>query len=265
MSSASNPNSSSWSFRSKSTSLAASFASCSSRNSHACGTGWLKARNHAMAAPERPKLRTMVAAAAMGRIVQWRMRPRLLGSTMSLGRDALNSLIIALYSVSVMVPAVTDCLQMERVVLDMPVWLSSFQRGPDEPSMRPYSTASRWRWYTKRTMRLPAARRSTSETTHIVKPAPCSTRNLSTTTGGAAILFSLSLSSSPWLSLLSLARARQGATVTKAGGDTGSDIGGDSGSGRGCSHPECTRFCGPCVEGVVVVAFYGRFIGGWLW
>eukprot|EP00966_Prymnesium_polylepis_P265360 6130578-Prymnesium_polylepis.1 len=59
-----------------------------------------------MAAPERPKVRTIVAAAAMGMIVQLRMRPRLLGSTMSPGRDDLNSAMIAEYSVSVMVPAV---------------------------------------------------------------------------------------------------------------------------------------------------------------
>eukprot|EP00966_Prymnesium_polylepis_P121132 2799476-Prymnesium_polylepis.1 len=44
-----------------------------------------------MATPERPKVRTIVAAAAIGMIEQLRMRPRLEGSTMSAGRDDLNS------------------------------------------------------------------------------------------------------------------------------------------------------------------------------
>eukprot|EP00966_Prymnesium_polylepis_P113499 2624391-Prymnesium_polylepis.1 len=63
----------------------------------------------------------MVAAAAMGRIVQLQMRPRLEGSTVSVGSDALNSVMIVLYSASVMVPAVTDGLLTARVVVLIPV------------------------------------------------------------------------------------------------------------------------------------------------
>ena len=40
---------------------------------------------------------------------------------MSPGKEDLNSAMIALYSESVMVLAVTDCLLTERVVEDMPV------------------------------------------------------------------------------------------------------------------------------------------------
>eukprot|EP00966_Prymnesium_polylepis_P176853 4095531-Prymnesium_polylepis.1 len=59
------------------------------------------------------------------------------GSTMSPGREDLNSAMIALYSESVMVLAVTDCLLTERVEELIPVWFINFQIGPLEPSMRP--------------------------------------------------------------------------------------------------------------------------------
>ena len=78
-----------------------------------------------------------MAAPANGKMVQLRIRPRLLGSTMSPGKEDLNSAMIAVYSESVMVLAVTDCLLTERVVEDIPVWFMSFQIGPLEPSMRP--------------------------------------------------------------------------------------------------------------------------------
>ena len=98
-----------------------------------------------MEAAERPNERATVAAAARGSAVQHRMRPRLEGSTISDGSESLNTRMIALYSSSVMTPAETVGLEMERAVLPMPARFISFQIGPDEPSMRPKSTASRWR------------------------------------------------------------------------------------------------------------------------
>ena len=81
----------------------------------------------------------------------------------------------------------TAALLMVIVVDPMPAAFIAFQMGPELPSERPYNTVSRWRWKTKRTKRLPAARRSVSEMTGIVNPWPCSTRYRSTAIAGAAI------------------------------------------------------------------------------
>ena len=130
--------SSSCSSRTRSTSPAAALASCSSCSSHESGTGWLQARSHAMEAGERPNWRTTVAAAASGRTVQWRMRPAEEGSTTPAGMEERKSEISASYSGSVMWPAVTLCLETERVVAPMPAALRSFQTGEVEPpSERP--------------------------------------------------------------------------------------------------------------------------------
>ena len=145
-----------------------------------------------MLAGERPKVRTTVAAAAKGKIVQLRMRPSEQGSTTSAGRADLKVSMMALNSSSVTRPAVTAALLMVIVVDPMPAAFIAFQMGPELPSERPYNTVSRWRWKTKRTKRLPAARRSVSEMTGIVNPWPCSTRYRSTAIAGAAI---------SWLSL----------------------------------------------------------------
>jgi len=51
----------------------------------------------------------------------------------------------ALYSSSVMVPAVTAALLIGNVVEPIPAAFIVFQMGPLEPSERPYSTVSRWR------------------------------------------------------------------------------------------------------------------------
>eukprot|EP00966_Prymnesium_polylepis_P039649 920087-Prymnesium_polylepis.1 len=59
------------------------------------------------------------------------------------GSDDLNSAMSAAYSASVRVPDVTDALLTERAVELIPVSFSNFQIGPLEPTMRPYSTASR--------------------------------------------------------------------------------------------------------------------------
>ena len=96
-----------------------------------------------MLAPDRPKERTTLEAAARGSTVQQRMRPRLDGSTISDGSDSLNTRMIALNSSCVMMPEETVGLEMERAVLPMPARFISFQMGPDEPSMRPKRTASR--------------------------------------------------------------------------------------------------------------------------
>ena len=111
-----------------------------------------------MLAGERPNVRTTVAAAASGMIVQLRMRPSELGSTTSAGSADLNASINAAYSASVIVPAVTAALLTAMVVEPMPAAFITFQMGPELPSERPYSTVSRWRWNTKRTSRMPAAR-----------------------------------------------------------------------------------------------------------
>ena len=145
-----------------------------------------------MLAGERPKVRTTVAAAARGKIVQLRMRPSEQGSTTSAGRADLKVSMMALNSSSVMRSAATAALLTVIVVAPMPAAFIAFQMGPLEPSERPYRTVSRWRWKTKRTKRLPAARRSVSEMTGIVNPWPCSTRYRSTAIAGAAI---------SWLSL----------------------------------------------------------------
>ena len=88
----------------------------------------------------------------------------------------MNTRMMALNSSSVMTPAAMEGLETGRVVLPMPARFISFQMGPDEPSVLPKSTASRWRWKTKRMRRLPAARRSASVMTGSENPPPCSTR-----------------------------------------------------------------------------------------
>ena len=81
--------------------------------------------------------RTTVAAAAKGRMVHWRMRPREDGSTMSAGRADLKTSSNALYSASVMRLAATDALLTTRVVAPMPAVFIIFQMGPLDPSDRP--------------------------------------------------------------------------------------------------------------------------------
>ena len=70
-----------------------------------------------MEAGLRPKERTTEAAAANGRRVQHRMRPRLHGSTMSEGSDSLNTRMIALNSSCVMTPDETVGLETDSAVL----------------------------------------------------------------------------------------------------------------------------------------------------
>ena len=90
-----------------------------------------------MLAGERPKVRTTVAAAARGRMVQLRMRPNEQGSTTSAGSADLKVSINAVYSASVMVPDVTAALLTTKVVDPMPAAFITFQIGPLEPSERP--------------------------------------------------------------------------------------------------------------------------------
>ena len=58
-------------------------------------------------------------------IVQFRIRPRLDGSTTDAGRAALKVDMIAVYSSCVMVPSVTACLLIVSVVEPMPELASS--------------------------------------------------------------------------------------------------------------------------------------------
>ena len=67
-----------------------------------------------------PNVRTTVAAAARGRMVHWRMRPREEGSTTSDGRVLLKQSSNALYSPSVMRPDTTLVLLTARVVDPIP-------------------------------------------------------------------------------------------------------------------------------------------------
>ena len=82
-------------------------------------------------------MRTTVAAAASGRMVQFLMRPSELGSTTSAGSADLKDSMIALNSASVMVPAVTAALLTAMVVAPMPATFITFQMGPLDPSERP--------------------------------------------------------------------------------------------------------------------------------
>ena len=86
---------------------------------------------------ERPKVRTIEAAAATGIMVQLRMRPREEGSTMSPGRDDRNSAISAVYSASVRTPEVVDALLTGIAVDPIPDWFINFQIGPLVPSTLP--------------------------------------------------------------------------------------------------------------------------------
>ena len=79
------------------------------------------------------------------RMVQFRMRPSEQGSTMSAGNADLKASIKAVYSSSVIVPAVTAALLTTRVVDPIPAVLIAFQMGPELPSERPYNTVSKWR------------------------------------------------------------------------------------------------------------------------
>ena len=101
------------------------------------GTGWLNARNHAIEGPDRPKVRTIEAAAATGMIVQLRIRPRLAGSAMSPGMEDRNSDMSASNSAPVTIPAVVAALLISIAVEPIPAWFMSFQIGPLLPSIRP--------------------------------------------------------------------------------------------------------------------------------
>ena len=70
-------------------------------------------------------------------MVQLRMRPSELGSTMSAGRADLNDSMIALNSTSVIVSAMTAALLIAIVVAPMPAAFITFQMGPLDPSERP--------------------------------------------------------------------------------------------------------------------------------
>ena len=78
-----------------------------------------------------------------GRMVQLRMRPSEQGSTTSAGSADLKASIKAVYSSSVIVPAVIAALLTTRVVEPMPAVFITFQMGPELPSERPYSTVSK--------------------------------------------------------------------------------------------------------------------------
>ena len=140
------PCSSSCSSSTKSSWRFAAFASASSRNAHASGTGCENARSHAIDAAERPKERAIAAAVASGSSVQLRMRPSEHGSTTSAGSASLKILIRSVNSTWVSIEEETACLFTANAVAPMPEELSSFQIGPELPSTRPYSTVSRCRW-----------------------------------------------------------------------------------------------------------------------
>ena len=201
----------------------------------------------------------MVAAAAIGRMVQLRMRPRLLGSTMSAGRDDLNSVMMALGL------SVRDGASRDRLLADgkgRAGHTSLSHELPNEPRRALHATVENG---------LEVALVDKADDHAVARSTAIDKRNNRHREASISMFHtkafdnnwrsrhSLSLSLFPPLvSLLPLQGAPR-ATVTTPAVTSAVTPAVTVLDGRVCSHLVYTA-CKPVCDGVVV-AFYGRFMG----